>query len=142
MLTSAGQPMAELFLEPNGRATMRDSSGVLWRAGFQLQDEKREFSLFREVQPPLFYTFAQPDTDHLVLTATGDSAAATGTLSLRRVPLPSRYPLLNEGFSPRERMAPRALSSHQKVSPSSAFRPSLERDVSRSSEKSSSCLPS
>lgn len=108
VLTPAGQPMVELFLEPNGRATMRDSSGVLWRAGFQVQDEKREFSLFREVQSPLFYTFAQPDTDHLVLTATGDSAAATSTLSLTRVSLPSRYPLLNEGFHlvnewPRER---------------------------------------
>ena len=93
LLTGNGLPMTDLFLEPNGRLTLRDSSGELWRAGADIQSST--FVLYREVDGPIVYTFSQSDPSHLILTPTD---GAPGALNFTRVPLPNRYPLLQRGF--------------------------------------------
>jgi hypothetical protein len=45
VITSGGRPMTDLFIEPNGRATLRDDAGVLWRAGV-LSTTRTVISLF------------------------------------------------------------------------------------------------
>jgi hypothetical protein len=95
VVTGNGLPMTELFLEPNGRLTLRDSSGLLWRAGADVQHNNETFALYRESEAPIIYTFSQPDSTHLILTP---ADSGNGTLYLTRVPLPSRYPLLDSGF--------------------------------------------
>jgi hypothetical protein len=95
VFTGNGLPMADLFLEPNGRLTLRDSSGVLWRGGADVQIKSGTFVLYRESEDPIVYTFSQPDPAHLILTPTD---GISGTLRLTRVPLPSHYPLLERGF--------------------------------------------
>src|SRR5271167_220907 len=95
VFTGNGLPITDLFLEPNGRLTLRDSSGVLWRAGADVQTKSGTFALYRESEDPIVYGFSRPDPAHLVLTPTD---GASGTLRLTRVPLPTHYPLLERGF--------------------------------------------
>jgi len=95
VFTGNGLPMTDLFLEPNGRLTMRDSSGILWRAGADIQTKSGTFALCRESDDPIVYNFSQPDPAHLILTPTD---GASGTLRLTRVALPTHYPLLERGF--------------------------------------------
>ena len=95
VVTGNGLPMTDLFLEPNGRLTLRDSSGQLWRAGADVQHKNDTFGLYREFEDPIIYSFSQPDSAHLVLTPTDSHS---GTLRLTRVPLPSHYPLLDSAF--------------------------------------------
>jgi hypothetical protein len=97
VITSGGRPMTNLFIEPNGRATLRDDTGVLWRAGIYINDKNSNFALYRDSEAPLVYTFQQPDPMHLILRLSANDAA-TGALYLERVPLPERYPLLERGF--------------------------------------------
>lgn len=95
VLTGNGLPMTDLFMEPNGRLTLRDSSGILWRAGAGVQTKSGTFVLYRESDDPIVYSFSQPDPAHLVLTP---ADRVSGTLRLTRVPLPTHYPLLERGF--------------------------------------------
>jgi hypothetical protein len=95
VLTGNGLPMTDLFLEPNGRLTLRDSSGILWRAGGDVQTKSGTFALYRESEDSIVYNFSQPDPAHLILTPTDGSS---GTLHLTRVVLPTHYPLLERGF--------------------------------------------
>jgi hypothetical protein len=88
--------MTALFIEPNGRATLRDDTGMLWRAGVYINDKESNFALYRDGEAPLVYNFQQPDPMHLILKPSNDGA--TGALYLERVPLPDRYPLLDRGF--------------------------------------------
>jgi hypothetical protein len=97
VITAGGRPMTNLIIEPNGRATLRDDNGVLWRAGVYIDDKDSSFVLYRDGQAPLAYNFQQPDPMHLILKPPANDAA-TGALSLERVPLPERYPLLDGGF--------------------------------------------
>ena len=96
--TDEGRPVTDIFLEPSGRVMLRDSSGILWQAAFKVDDKKHTLYLSQEDNPAILYNLAAPDPAHLVLTPTGDNAAANGTLHLTRVPLPSHYPLLDRGF--------------------------------------------
>ncbi len=98
-LTGDGLPMTDLFLEPSGRTMVRDSSTVLWRGGFHVDDKKNTVN-FSTVgsSDHTTYAIAQPDPTHLVLTPTGNDAKTVGTLTLTRVPLPTHYPLLDRGF--------------------------------------------
>jgi hypothetical protein len=89
--------MTDLFIEPNGRATLRDDAGVLWRAGVYISDKDSNFALYRDGEAPLVYSFHQPDPMHLILKPSANDAT-TGPLYLERVPLPDRYPLLDRGF--------------------------------------------
>lgn len=98
VLTGEGRPMTGLFIEPNGRATLRDDTGVLWRAGAYIEDKDHTFALYRDGEDPLVYSFGQPDPMHLILTPTPNNVTTKGTLYLVRVPLPGRYPLLDRGF--------------------------------------------
>lgn len=99
VLTGDGQPMTDIFLEPSGRAMLRDSATVLWRAGVGIDDKKHTLRIGSEVlDHPLVYTMAQPDAAHLILTPTGDDIKSAGTLTLTRVPLPAHYPLLERDF--------------------------------------------
>lgn len=95
VVTGNGLPMTDLFLEPNGRLTLRDSSGLLWRAGADVQNNNSTFALYRESEEPIVYNLLQLDSTHLILTPTD---WANGTLYLTRVPLPSHYPLLDRVF--------------------------------------------
>ncbi len=95
VITGGGRPMTELFIEPNGRATLRDDAGELWRAGVFINDKDSNFALYRDGEAPLVYTFSQPDPTHLILKSSANDAAA---LSLERVPMPDRYPLFDRGF--------------------------------------------
>jgi hypothetical protein len=97
VIASDGRPITDFFLEPNGRVMLRDSDGVLWRAGVDIESKNHTFSLFRDGHDPLLYSFSQPDPMHLVLTPSGDTPAS-GALYLTRVPLPDHYPLLDRGF--------------------------------------------
>jgi len=97
VITGGGRPMTDLFVEPNGRATLRDDTGELWRAGVSINDKDGNFALYRDHEAPLVYSFQQPDPTHLVLKLSANDAA-TGALYLERVPLPDRYPLLERGF--------------------------------------------
>jgi hypothetical protein len=99
VLTGDGLPMTDIFLEPSGRAMLRDSATVLWRGGVHIEDKKHTLRLGSEsFDQPLVYAMAQPDPAHLVLTPTGKDAKTAGTLTLTRVPLPAHYPLLERGF--------------------------------------------
>ena len=98
-LTGDASPMADIFFEPTGRAMIRSSDGVLWRAGADINDKKHTLQLFctgREDAPT--YAMTQPDPSHLTLSPTGKDAAKDGSLTLTRVPLPTHYPLLDRGF--------------------------------------------
>lgn len=95
VVTGNGLPMTDLFLEPNGRLTLRDSSGQLWRAGVDIQNKNSTFVLYRESEDPIVYKSFAADSAHLILTPTD---SISGTLHLTRVPLPSRYPLLDSNF--------------------------------------------
>lgn len=95
--TGGGRPMTELFIEPNGRASLRDDTGELWRAGVSINDKDSNFALYRDGEAPLVYNFQQPDPMHLILKPSANGAA-TGALYLERVPLPDRYPLFDRGF--------------------------------------------
>ena len=97
VITAGGRPMTELFIEPNGRASLRDDTGELWRAGVSINDKDSNFGLYRDGEAPLVYNFQQPDPMHLILKPSPNSAA-TGALYLERVPLPDRYPLFDRGF--------------------------------------------
>jgi hypothetical protein len=97
VITGGGRPMTELFIEPNGRATLRDDAGVLWRAGVSINDKDGNFALYRDGEASLVYSFDQPDAMHLILKPSANDAA-TGALYLERVLLPDRYPLLDRGF--------------------------------------------
>jgi len=95
--TGGGRPMTNFFIEPNGRATLRDDTGELWRAGVSINDKGSNFALYRDGEAPLVYNFHQPDPMHLILQPSANNAA-TGALYLERVLLPDRYPLLDRGF--------------------------------------------
>ena len=97
VVTGDGRPVTDFVLEPNGRVTLRDSGGVLWRAGVEIESKSHTFSLFRDGQDPLLYNFSQPDPLHLVLTPAEETRTG-GSLYLTRVPLPDHYPLLDRGF--------------------------------------------
>ncbi len=97
--TGDGQPMTDLFLEPSGRATVRDAATVLWRARTQFDDKKHTVKLSCTGHPgSAEYAIAQPDPTHLLLTPTGKDAKTEPILALSRVPLPRSYPLLDRGF--------------------------------------------
>lgn len=94
--------MTALYLEPDGRAMARSSDGRLWRAGVQVNSQKQTFSLysgwFDGTRFQGFYTFVQPDANHLVLKPSGDRTKSLGTLSLTRIPLAADYPLVDRRF--------------------------------------------
>jgi hypothetical protein len=97
--TGDGLPMTDIFLEPTGRTTLRDSATVLWRAGADFDDKKHTLTLYLETaDSPLNYTFTQPDPTHILLTPTGKEAKTTPALALTRIPLPAHYPLQDRGF--------------------------------------------
>jgi len=98
-LTGDGLPMTDIFLEPSGRAMVRDSATVLWRGGFNY-DEKKHTVNFNSLGSGggLTYNLTQPDPTHIVLTPTGNDAKTAGTLTLTHVSLPTHYPLLDRGF--------------------------------------------
>jgi len=99
VLTGDGLPMTDIFLEPSGRAMLRDSATVLWRGGVHVDDKKHTLRLGSEsFDQTLVYAMAQPDPTHMILTPTGKDAKTVGTLILTRVPLPAHYPLLERGF--------------------------------------------
>jgi len=98
-LTGDGLPMTDIFVEPTGRAMLRDSATVLWRAGFRVDDKKhtvRIGSIFQD--HPIAYTMTQPDPAHILLTPIDKDAKTASTLTLTRIPLPTHYPLLDRGF--------------------------------------------
>jgi len=95
--TGEGLPITNIFMEPSGHVMLRDSSGVLWQADFEVDDKKHTLYLLQEDHRTL-YNLTAPDSEHLVLTPTGEHASADGTLHLTRVLLPSHYPLLDRGF--------------------------------------------
>jgi len=95
--TGEGLPVIDIFLEPSGHVMLRDSSGVLWRADFEVDDKKHTLHLSQE-DHSILYNLAAPDPAHLVLTPTGKHASTDGTLHLSRIPLPNHYPLLDRGF--------------------------------------------
>lgn len=97
--TGDGLPMTDIFLEPNGRASVRSSDGVLWVGGVQIDDKKHTLQLFsigHDGAP--VYAMVQPDPSHLVLTPAGKNAGNDGVLTLTRVPLPAHYLLEERGF--------------------------------------------
>ncbi len=98
VVTGEGRSMTGLFIEPNGRATLRDDGGVLWRAGVNINDKDNTFALYRDGEDPLVYNFYQSDPMHLILRPAASGAATRSALYLVRVPLPDRYPLLDRGF--------------------------------------------
>lgn len=95
-ITADGYPMTEMSLEPNGRAMLRATDGALYRAVAVYDGEQHTL----EIQPiglkqKTTYAFTQPDATHLVLTPVrGDF----GILTLSRIPIPAKYPLLERGF--------------------------------------------
>ncbi len=97
IVTGDGSLVTDLYLEPNGRVTLRDASGVLWRAGKAIDEKDRTFALYREGQEPLTFNYSQPDPSHLVLTPAGDNSTKE-EIYLTSVPLSDRYLLLNRGF--------------------------------------------
>jgi hypothetical protein len=95
--TGEGLPVTDIFLEPSGHVMLRDSSGVLWRADFEVDNKQHTLHLFQPGHP-ILYNLVAPDPAHLVLTPTGEHTSVDGTLHLSRVPLPTHYPLLDRGF--------------------------------------------
>jgi hypothetical protein len=99
LLTGDGLPMTDIFLEPSGRAMLRDSATVLWRAGVHIDEKTHTLRIGSEIlDHPIVYAMAQPDPARIILTPTGSDANSAGTITLTRVPLPTHYPLLERGF--------------------------------------------
>jgi hypothetical protein len=98
-LTGDGLPMTDVFVEPSGRTMLRDTATVLWRAGVRVDDKKHTVRIGSAfMDHPIAYAMAQPDATHMILTPTDKDAKTASVLALRRVPLPSHYPLLERGF--------------------------------------------
>ncbi len=99
-LTGDRLPLSDIFLEPSGRATLRDTASVLWRARAAFDDKKHTVRISAIGHPdPILYAVTQPDPNHLILTPTGkNTPQPSPTLALTRVPLPTHYPLLDRGF--------------------------------------------
>jgi hypothetical protein len=95
-LTADGSPMVELSLEPNGRAMLRDSDHVLWRAVASYDDPGHTVLIQPiGVSQPTLYAVAQVDGTHIrLISLRGQS----GVLTLSRIPTPTTYPLLDRGF--------------------------------------------
>jgi hypothetical protein len=90
-----GQPITDIFLEPNARVTLRAADGVLWD-GTTYDAANHMLTLFSSTRQNIRYTIAQPDATHLTLTPIADTDAPG--LHLTRVPLPTQYPLYQRGF--------------------------------------------
>ncbi len=77
---------------------IRSADAKLWRSYATINLATHTMTLgspfFNNGTYDLTYQMRQPDGAHLVLTPTGKEAARNGTLSLTRIPLPPRYPLL------------------------------------------------
>ena len=98
-VTGDGLPLTDIFLEPSGRAMLRDSATVLWRAGVHIDEKTHTLRIGSEIlDHPIVYAMAQPDPARIILTPTGSDANSAGTITLTRVPLPTHYPLLERGF--------------------------------------------
>jgi hypothetical protein len=110
-LTGDGLPLSDIFLEPSGRAMLRDTDSVLWRARAAFDDKKHTVRISAIGHPdPILYAITQPDPNHLILTPAptpnpkstspkpSPTPAPDPTLALTRVPLPTHYPLLDRGF--------------------------------------------
>ncbi len=89
-----GQPMTDIFLEPNTRVTGRAADGTLW-SGTMYEPSAHTLHLMNERHVPADFTFTQPDPTHLILTPT---LPTYPTLTLTRVPIPTHYPLYERGF--------------------------------------------
>ena len=100
VLTGLGQPMTEISFEPDGMVMVRAADGMLWRAYVQINAAKHTLTLgsgyFDGDRFAATYTMIQPDADDLILKPIGKAATTNGVVKLSRVPLPNRYPLLEE----------------------------------------------
>lgn len=98
LLTSEGQLITAVYLEPNGNAMARSADGRLWRTSFSIDLVKHTVAIRAYAYQGGDYTFSQPDSSHLVLIPIGNDSANRATLHLTRVLLPTSYPLLDRGF--------------------------------------------
>jgi hypothetical protein len=97
-----GNPVTELYLEPDGLAMARSSDGRLWRAMVIVNTERHEFTLgsylFNEKGFQGKYTYSLADPEHLVLTPVSTETSMHSVLTLDKVSLPTHYPLFDRGF--------------------------------------------
>ncbi len=85
--TAAGSPLVDLYLEPNGRTTLRAADGTLHGGGTYAGDR---VTLAGYLLQGSRFRVEQTDAAHLVLVP---ESAADPELRLTRVALPGRYPL-------------------------------------------------
>lgn len=99
-LTADGPPMVAMSLEPNGRAMLRGTDGALYRAVAVYDGQQQTLRLEPiGVNESTTYAITRPDEEHLVLRPMKSyPSSGFGTLTLARVPIAERYPLLERGF--------------------------------------------
>jgi len=95
-MTFSGVGWNEISIDHLTRGMARSTDGQLWRMYLTYDERKRTLGMVsRGGSGAVKYTWAAPDKDHLVLTATGKSPAS---FAFHRVPTPASYPLLTRGF--------------------------------------------
>ena len=102
VLTGLGKPMTEITIEPSGIVMARAADGMLWRAQAEIDLQRQTLTLdsgyFNADRFAATYAVTSLDFTHLVLTPIGDAANTNGVMTLSRIPLPVRYPLLEQRF--------------------------------------------
>ena len=94
--TGDGLPLSDIFLEPDGRDSLRSSDGVLWLGG-RYDRAPGQLDMVTPARTLVIYSVAQPDARTLVLTPPS-SAADLPTLRLARVDIPMHFRLYDRGF--------------------------------------------
>jgi hypothetical protein len=93
-----GAPIVTLYFDPNTDTYMRSADGALWRSRATFDRKTQRLRILYPVYGALVFTVNQPNANSLVLTPAPPSAHHLPILSMTRVPLPDRYPLLDHHF--------------------------------------------
>ena len=96
--------IAQLYVDDPTRAFARGSTGELWRTWMQPDLKAATVKVGVYTTGSHLYRITMPDSNHAVLTAMPPQNAAAAksfkplVVELTRIPVPSRYPLLDRGF--------------------------------------------
>ena len=91
-----GAPIVTMYFDPNTDTYMRSADGTLWRSRAMFDRNTQRLRILSPVYGMLMFTLNQPDPNSLCLTPVGPLAHKVAVLRMTRVPLPTRYPLLED----------------------------------------------
>jgi hypothetical protein len=90
--------VSDLYIEPFGALNLRLSDYRIVDGDVHFDTARHSMTLDLHVADhPVSYALERPDESHVVLTPQADDSGTQATLTLVRIPLPKRYPLIDEG---------------------------------------------